>query len=187
MNSFCGPLRQPAPQDPAAAGCALVDMDALVASSDHLRNMQRTLSRAPSQPHDIPALNPVPAPSDDRFRFGAHVTRMRKSAMPTGVVDRIEGELAVVEWTDGGWSDLPLELLPETTGDGDTVALSLRTRPRGSVHITGPHADLVITPSGSWRLPAPPPSFNRASLAASLFHPVLFEAHKGASTRSKTP
>lgn len=91
-NSFCGPLRQPAPQDPAAAGCALVDMDALVASSDHLRNMQRTLSRAPSQSNDMPALNPVPAPSDDRFRFGAHVTRMRKSAMPAGVVDRMSSE-----------------------------------------------------------------------------------------------
>ena len=85
------------------------------------------------------------------------MTALVMAVQLTGVVDRIEGELAVVEWTDGGWSDLPLELLPETTGEGDTVALSLRTRPRGSVHITGPHADLVITHSGSWRLPAPLP------------------------------
>lgn len=89
MNT-CGPLRQPTPQDPI--GCAVVDMDALVASSNHLRNMQRTLSRAPAQPGAMPPLNPVTAPSDDRFRFGAHVTRTRKSAMPTGLVDRMSSE-----------------------------------------------------------------------------------------------
>lgn len=84
----CGPLRQPTLQQ----DCAVVDMDALVASSNHLRNMQRALSRAPAQANNLPALNPVTAPSDDRLRFGAHLTRTRKSAMPAGVVDRMSSE-----------------------------------------------------------------------------------------------
>lgn len=84
-----GPLPQP---DWREAPGARVDMDALVASSNHLRNMQRALSRAPTQPDAMPSFNPVVAPSDDRFRFGAHVTRTRKSAMPTGAVDRMSSE-----------------------------------------------------------------------------------------------
>jgi hypothetical protein len=46
-----------------------------------------------------------------------------------GVVDRVEGEIAVVEAADGLFVDLPLTLLPPGTTEGDRVLLSARRPP----------------------------------------------------------
>lgn len=43
-----------------------------------------------------------------------------------GVVDRIEGPMAVVEWRAGLLSDLPAALLPAGAGEGDAVVVQLR-------------------------------------------------------------
>ncbi len=67
-------------------------LDALAQSSSYLRNLQ-TLSkvpRLPSRPHGVV---PVSLATDDRFRFGSHVTRVRKSALPAGAIDRFAGEV----------------------------------------------------------------------------------------------
>ncbi len=48
-----------------------------------------------------------------------------------GTVDRIEGELAVVEWQDGSFSDVPAALLGSSVAEGDSVWL--RHRPRRPV------------------------------------------------------
>lgn len=87
-DSHCGPLRMP-----SLEGCAVVDMDALVTSSSYLRNMQRKLSKVQMQTNQLPPYGPVALKCDDRFRFGAEVTRVRKSAMPAGEVDRMSSEV----------------------------------------------------------------------------------------------
>ena len=47
-------------------------------------------------------------------------------------VDRIEGEHAVLEWSEGSWSSLPVQLLPPGVREGDRLRLRLhRKRVRG--------------------------------------------------------
>ena len=66
-----------------------------------------------------------------------------------GTVDRIEGDLAVVEWEDGSWSDLPLPALPPGVAEGAVIELHLGVGPPRSIAQTG---------SASRVLPSPPPS-----------------------------
>ena len=44
-----------------------------------------------------------------------------------GVVDRVEGPMAVIEWSEGQFSDVPVWLLPGVQ-EGDRVCLLRRPR-----------------------------------------------------------
>lgn len=90
-GAHCGPLPSTATFD--TAGCALVDMDALVASSNHLRNMQRALSRVPQLPGRMPPAGPVELGNDERLRYGPRTTRTRRSAAPATEIDRFSSEI----------------------------------------------------------------------------------------------
>lgn len=52
------------------------------------------------------------------------------------VVDRFEGDLAVVEVDGGRFIDLPRWLLPPGTREDDVVALTVRVGPDGAVTCT---------------------------------------------------
>lgn len=67
-------------------------LDALAQSSSSLRNLQ-LLSKVPTlpTPNGSPAV--VPLANDDSLRFGTRVTRVRKSALPAGALDRFSGEV----------------------------------------------------------------------------------------------
>lgn len=67
-------------------------LDALVASSNHLRNMQRRQSKVSMQTNALPPVGPVAVGNDERFRYGANLTRVRKSAGPAGEFDRLSSE-----------------------------------------------------------------------------------------------
>lgn len=41
------------------------------------------------------------------------------------VVDRVEGEVAVIEWRVGALADVPLGLLPPDTGEGDRLVVEI--------------------------------------------------------------
>lgn len=43
----------------------------------------------------------------------------------SGIVDRIEGPMVVIEWREGAFSDVPLSLLPGVE-EGDRICLSRR-------------------------------------------------------------
>jgi len=45
-----------------------------------------------------------------------------------GVVDRVEGDLAIVEWSTGEWSDIPQALWAAPPLEGDHMTLKLRAR-----------------------------------------------------------
>jgi hypothetical protein len=62
-----------------------------------------------------------------------------------GVVDRIEGGYAVVEWEGAALGDIPVALLPADVGEGDKVVLRLRRGPARDV--------LLPTASGVIELP----------------------------------
>ena len=47
-----------------------------------------------------------------------------------GVVDRIEGDMAAVEWEGEAVGLVPVELLPPSAAEGDDVVLQVRTRSR---------------------------------------------------------
>ena len=66
-------------------------LDALAQSSSALRNLQ-LLSKVPRAQAPPAAAAHVALASDDGFRFGAAVTRVRKSALPAGQVDRFASE-----------------------------------------------------------------------------------------------
>lgn len=71
----------------------------------------------------------------------------------SGVVDRIEGDFAVVEWAEGDLSDVPLSLLPERIEEGDTLVLRLRPRPDGALAL-GTLPPRIATPKGPLTLPS---------------------------------
>lgn len=48
-----------------------------------------------------------------------------------GVVDRVEGDLAVVEWRVDAFADLPLALLPPEVGEGDRLTVTLTATDHG--------------------------------------------------------
>ena len=43
----------------------------------------------------------------------------------SGIVDRIEGELAVIELPDGGELIVPIQFLPRNVGDGSVLEFSI--------------------------------------------------------------
>jgi len=73
-----------------------------------------------------------------------------------GVVDRLEGGYAVVEWQDQRFSDVPLEQFAQPVGEGQSVRLRLRAHRRGAWLAEGAQLRL---PAGDPRrdpvLPAP--------------------------------
>jgi hypothetical protein len=48
------------------------------------------------------------------------------------VIDRIEGPVAVLEWSELGITEVPVEVLPPGAGEGDRLLLRARTLPRPS-------------------------------------------------------
>lgn len=68
-------------------------LDALVASSNHLRNMQRRLSKVGAPSNAMPDANPMLVKIDDRFGFGFTTTRAKKSGKPHMMWDRTSSEL----------------------------------------------------------------------------------------------
>lgn len=57
-----------------------------------------------------------------------------------GVVDRVEGDWAVVEWEGRSIGDLPLSALPSGVREGDGVVAVLRRRSRARVGVEGSEA-----------------------------------------------
>lgn len=67
------------------------ELAALVHSSNHLRDLQRKLSKAHASPApSLPAQNPVPARLDERYW---HLSRTKKSALSPHAPDRIASEM----------------------------------------------------------------------------------------------
>ncbi len=58
------------------------------------------------------------------------------SAQP-GVIDRIEGDWAVVEWPDRSVRDLPLALFETTPRESQSVRAWLLVHPRGTWRVVG--------------------------------------------------
>lgn len=63
-----------------------------------------------------------------------------------GVVDRVEGPMAVVEWRADCFGDLPLSLLPGGTGEGDQLLFDLDLHERGALLALEPGRALVLLP-----------------------------------------
>lgn len=49
------------------------------------------------------------------------------------VIDRIEGPVAVLEWRDLRFTEVPVEVLPPGANEGDRIVLRARTLPRTTV------------------------------------------------------
>jgi len=84
-----------------------------------------------------------------------------------GTIDRIEGELAVVEWRDGSFSDVPAALLGERATEGDSVWLRRR-----------PHRPMAHRPLA----PSPPPRAQRARVTEQAFHASINHRTQDACT-----
>lgn len=65
----------------------------------------------------------------------------RSPAVPTVTIDRIDGDMAVVEWSAGALGDVPLKLLPPGTREGDRFRLKWRPVSRSPVQ-TSPNRPL---------------------------------------------
>jgi len=90
-----------------------------------------------------------------------------------GTVDRIEGEVAVVEWRDGSFSDVPAALLGDGLDEGDRIWRHRR-------HL-GHLALRTSAPSRS-------PRSRRARAPARAFHPLLNHRTQDAcTTTGETP
>ena len=53
------------------------------------------------------------------------------------IVDRIEGELAVVEWPDRAFTEIPLAALPPGVQEGDRLVIAARSAPRRDRGVAG--------------------------------------------------
>ena len=74
-----------------------------------------------------------------------------------GVVDRIEGDWAVVEWPDRSVRDLPVALFEQPPCEGQSVRAWLLTNPRGPWQVLG--QDLCMGTCQApldFSIPAPP-------------------------------
>lgn len=109
-----------------------------------------------------------------------------------GMVDRVEGDFAIVEWSTGEWSDVPRALWPAPLHEGEALTLQLRllgwrgVRGRLSMEseLETPYGNLALPPSAlqpdRWyrltirtekcRTPAPSPR-GRATVASSAPRP----------------
>jgi len=80
---------------------------------------------------------------------------------PPVTVDRIEGDIAVIEWTAGALGDVPLVLLPPGTREGDQLRLQWRpvSPDRPDVQLPGdrnlPTADRLVPTRVQLRAPQP--------------------------------
>ena len=58
----------------------------------------------------------------------------RPNAVAVVTIDRIEGDFAVVEWSESLLSDVPLSVLPKGVAEGDRIVVEVSrrrpTRPR---------------------------------------------------------
>ncbi len=77
-------------------------------------------------------------------------------ALLIGVLDRIEGDWAIIEWVSTGETrDLATGFLPSTIQEGDRILLQLRSHPAGDVTVAGrvSHQQL-LSPKGKIFLPS---------------------------------
>ncbi len=51
----------------------------------------------------------------------------------TGVIDRVEGDQAVIEWREDALTDLPLAILPPELREGDRLIFRFGLQERGAV------------------------------------------------------
>lgn len=68
------------------------ELDALVASSNHLLNLQAKLTKVQQSVQGMPLRSPVQMRVDDRFGGGA-LTRGKKSVLPPDAFNRFESEV----------------------------------------------------------------------------------------------
>ncbi len=77
-------------------------------------------------------------------------------ASQPGVVDRIEGDWAVVEWPDGSLRDVPVTLFEQPPSECAQVRLWLLAHPRGPWRRSGDELRLGLgEPPLDFTLPAP--------------------------------
>lgn len=67
------------------------ELDALTASSNHLLNLQRKLTKVQRPAAPIPKISPVQMRVDDRFEGGV-LTRGKKSILPPDAFNRFSSE-----------------------------------------------------------------------------------------------
>jgi hypothetical protein len=73
-----------------------------------------------------------------------------------GVVDRIEGDWAVVEWPDRSVRDLPVSVFEQAPHEGCSVRVLLLTHPRGPWRLDGEDLCLgACLPPLDFTIPAP--------------------------------
>ncbi len=74
-----------------------------------------------------------------------------------GVVDRVEGSWALVEWPDRSCRDLPLALFEGSPQEGQIVVLRAWSHPQGPWRLDAGGLRLGLgTPPLDFKLPAPP-------------------------------
>ena len=70
----------------------------------------------------------------------------------SGTVDRIEGNWAIVEWTDGSFTDVPLTIFPRLPREGDSFSIRLKPSHSGLAIAPRPPAR-ISTSAGLIELP----------------------------------
>jgi hypothetical protein len=81
-------------------------------------------------------------------------------------IDRIEADVAVVEWTEGLWSAVPVALLPVDTSEGDRLRIEWTREPPPpprALPAESPLPDFLSTPHGV----ESPPSSDAPACASS--------------------
>ena len=68
-------------------------------------------------------------------------------------IDRIEGNIAVVEWDCGFFSELPHKLLPPASQEGSQLQLNLTSWPRASAILLSENPAILLTNGGLIALP----------------------------------
>ena len=74
-----------------------------------------------------------------------------------GVVDRVEGDMAVIEWRVDAFTDLPMDLLPPGTAEGSRLAFTLDLAPDGALYaLDGQQLTLGDPAPGALSIHLPP-------------------------------
>ena len=74
----------------------------------------------------------------------------------SGTVDRIEGSWAIVEWTDGSFTDVPLSIFPRRPKEGETFSIRLQPNHNGAGLALPGHPPRLSTSVGLIELPQTP-------------------------------
>lgn len=80
-----------------------------------------------------------------------------------GVVDRVEGDVAVVEWRADAFADLPLALMPAETTEGCHLTVTVGPAPDGPLlALDAHHLRAAGGPHGAVTIALPPETSLRA-------------------------